>query len=138
MAWYHSYIMQLIDLADFLLVAEAVTDIESRTLKNIARIPEAESALAAPYASFEGIDFYPEPETKAAILCSRLVRNHPLPDGNKRVAFLLMLEHFERAGLTWTEPDGGQKEIAYVIEALAGSEIAEDAFIEWVHARAAP
>lgn len=130
--------MQLIDLADFLLVAEAVTDIESRTLKNIARIPEAESALAAPYASFEGIDFYPEPETKAAILCSRLVRNHPLPDGNKRVAFLLMLEHFERAGLTWTEPDGGQKEIAYVIEALAGSEIAEDAFIEWVHARAAP
>jgi death on curing protein len=128
--------MQLIDLADFLLVAEATTGVDARDLKNIARIPEAESALAAPHASFDGIDFYSDHPTRAAILCSRIVRNHPLPDGNKRTAFLLMLEYFERAGLTWTAPSGGQQEIAYVIEALAASEITEDAFIDWVRARA--
>lgn len=129
--------MEPIDLADFLLVVEATTGIDARDLKGMVRIPEAESALAAPYASFEGVEFYDAPATKAAILCSRILRNHPLPDGNKRTAFLLMLEFFERAGLTWTPPNGGQREIAYVVEALAAGELAEEAFIDWVAERAA-
>src|SRR5438093_6708012 len=29
---------------------------------------------------------------KAAVLCVRLARNHPLPDGNKRLAYLAMLD----------------------------------------------
>lgn len=52
----------------------------------------AESALNAPAAAYGGVEFYPEPHQKAAVLYSRLVRNHPLPDGNKRVAFICMIE----------------------------------------------
>lgn len=35
---------------------------------------------------------------KAAILVTRLARNHPLPDGNKRVAFFLMGVFLESNG----------------------------------------
>src|SRR5438093_10892027 len=45
-----------------------------------------------PQASFGGEEFYAGIATKAAVLCSRLVRNHPLPDGNKRAGYLAMRE----------------------------------------------
>jgi hypothetical protein len=32
------------------------------------------------------------------------VKNHPLPDGNKRAAFLTMVEFIERNGLEWVAP----------------------------------
>ena len=44
--------------------------------------------LNAPAASFRGVEFYPEPETKVAVRGWQLARNHPLPDGNKRPALL--------------------------------------------------
>jgi death-on-curing protein len=66
-------------------------------------VPSAESALAAPFAGFGELDFYPDPAVKAAILCSRLVRNHPFPDGNKRVAYLAMRE---RSAVTATRGSG--------------------------------
>jgi prophage maintenance system killer protein len=31
------------------------------------------------------VEFYPDVIDKAAVLCVRLARNHPLPDGNQRV-----------------------------------------------------
>jgi hypothetical protein len=40
------------------------------------------------------------------IICSIRVLN--ALSCNKRTAFLLMLEFFDRAGLTWTPPAGGQ------------------------------
>jgi len=64
----------------------------------------AESALAAPAASFAGEEFYPEFTMKAAVLCSHLVRNHPLPDGNKRTAYLCLVEFVERNGYGWRQP----------------------------------
>lgn len=53
------------------------------------------SALARPQASFGGQDLYPTLFEKAAALLESIVRNHPLLDGNKRVAwecFDLMLD----------------------------------------------
>jgi prophage maintenance system killer protein len=46
-----------------------------------------------------------------------------------------MLVHLERAGLTFTHSEGDQDETADVIEALAGSEVSEEAFVEWVRGR---
>lgn len=54
-----------------------------------------------PFASFGGQDFYPDPIQRAGILCSRLVRNHPLPDGNKRTAYLSMLMFLDTNGIAW-------------------------------------
>lgn len=57
----------------------------------LARVPHvvalAESALGAPFAGFGEHELFPAFSQKAGVLCSRIVRYHPLPDGNKRVAY---------------------------------------------------
>jgi death-on-curing protein len=122
-----------LDIADFLLIAEAVLGLDAKELVRVTRIPEAESALAAPFASFGGIDFYEDPVVRAAICCSRIVRNHPLPDGNKRVAFECMIEMLHRGGIIW---DVGDADIdAEAIERLAARGISEPAFVSWLEAR---
>ena len=45
-----------------------------------------ESALARPAATFGGEDLYPDIADKAAALMHSLALNHPVVDGNKRVA----------------------------------------------------
>jgi death-on-curing protein len=126
--------MEYPDLETFLLVAEAVLDRDVGTLLRATRISLAESALAAPQASHFGVEHYPDPATQAAVLCSRIVRNHPLPDGNKRVGLILMLLFLETNRFTWTAPEGGQNEIADMIERLAGKEprLGEAEFAKWV------
>jgi death-on-curing protein len=47
-----------------------------------------ESAIHRPRASVLGQDAYPDLLTKAAALLHSLARNHPLVDGNKRLAWL--------------------------------------------------
>jgi death on curing protein len=75
-----------IDLAEFLVIAERVLGIDAKALKSAGRLDAAESALAAPFMGFGDTLFYPDPAQRAAIVCSRIIRNHPLPDGNKRTA----------------------------------------------------
>jgi death on curing protein len=75
-----------LDLADYLLIAEEVLGVPAETIAGWPGIGLAESALNAPAMGFAGVEFYPDVIDKAAVLCVRLARNHPLPDGNKRVA----------------------------------------------------
>ncbi len=74
-------------LADYLAIAVEVTGQGVETLINAAKINLADSALHAPSASFAGQEFYPNFVDKAAVLVVRLVKNHPLPDGDKRAAW---------------------------------------------------
>ncbi len=74
--------------------------------------------LAAPAAAYGGKEFYPDVATKAAILCSRLARNHPLVDGNKRVAFLCMIEFLERNRKTLRV--AGKREEDLLLDAIVG------------------
>ena len=46
-----------------------------------------DSALHAPQAGFGEVEFYPDFADKAAVLTVRIAKNHPLPDGNKRLAW---------------------------------------------------
>ncbi|MBY5161432.1 type II toxin-antitoxin system death-on-curing family toxin [Salsipaludibacter albus] len=129
MAWNY------LDLADFLLIAEAVLDIPAEDLASAARLDLADSALHAPAAAFAGTEFYPDLAAKTAVLASRIIRNHPLPDGNKRVGYLCALEFVARNGGTWTrpvadEPDGD--ETVAVIESVAAGTIDEDDLRDWV------
>ena len=55
MAW------RYLDLADFLLIAEAVLQTPAEDLARITRIDLAESALHAPAATFGSVEFYPDP-----------------------------------------------------------------------------
>lgn len=125
-----------IDLAEFLVIAERILNVDAKALKAAARLDAAESALAAPFMGFGDTLFYPDPAQRAAIVCSRIIRNHPLPDGNKRTGYICMLLQLERAGLALTHPEDDQDKTADVIEALAASELSEEAFVEWVRSRA--
>lgn len=97
---------EYLEFADVLLIAEAVLDIKAEVLADGDRIGLLESALHAPAAGFGGIEFYPDLAVKAAVLCAHVAKNHGLPDGNKRVAFLVMVEFLERNGHEWIPPDG--------------------------------
>jgi death on curing protein len=124
-----------IDLAEFLLIAERVLGIDAKRLKSAAKLDSAESALAAPFMGLGDTRFYPDPAQRAAIVCSRIIRNHPLPDGNKRTGYLCMLIQLDRAGLAFEHPSGGQDETADVVEALAAGELSEEKFVDWVATR---
>ena len=131
MAW------DYLDLADFLLIAEAVLDIPAEDLAHAARLELAESALHAPAATFGGVEFYPDLARKAAVLAARLINNHPLPDGNKRVGYLCALEFVARNGGTWTHPDNdpdGDDTVA-MIEGVAAGQIDEATLTAWITER---
>jgi death on curing protein len=128
-----------LDLADFLLIAEAVLDIPAEDLAHAGRLELAESALHAPAASFGGVEFYPDLARKTAVLAARLINNHPLPDGNKRVGYLCALEFVARNRGSWTyppdDPDGDVT--VAVIEGVAAGEIDEDDLTAWIAERLA-
>jgi len=79
--------VRYLTLAEALTIAEVVTGIDSFTLSKASRLELLDSALHAPQAGFGDVEFYPEFLDKAAVLVVRLARNHPLPDGNKRLAW---------------------------------------------------
>lgn len=125
-----------LEIADFLLIAEAVLDVDAERLARAVRLPAAEAALAAPFASIDGIPFYADPVERAAICCSRIIRHNPLPDGNKRVAYECMRELLERGGAAWPRPREDAGEIAEKIEGLAARRVSEPDFVRWAKLRA--
>lgn len=50
-----------------------------------------DSALHAPAAGFGDHEVYPDLIDKAAVLAVHLVKNHALPDANKRTSFITMI-----------------------------------------------
>lgn len=124
-----------LELADYLLIAERILGLPAETIANFNRIGLAASALAAPQAGFGGVDAYPDFATKAAVLCWHLVKNHPLPDGNKRCAFLATVEFVERNGRSWMPAPADPDETDRVIRAVASSEVTEADFRQWIAER---
>ena len=131
MAW------RYLDLADFLLIAEAVLHIPAEDLTRVGRLELAESALHAPAAEYGGFEFYPDLARKTAVLASRVIGNHPLPDGNKRVGYLCALEFVVRNGGTWTHPpdDPEGDETVAIIEGVAAGTVDEDELAVWIAQR---
>lgn len=129
--------MNYLGLGDVIFIASKVLRIEPEVLLRTSRINVAESAVHAPGASFDSVEFHPGLPRKIAVLGYRLVRNHPFIDGNKRVAFLAMVEMAERNGKGWNEPDGdpeGDETVEMMVAAAAGT-VDEGAFIDWVSRR---
>ena len=58
-----------------------------------------ESALEAPYQTFDGNELYTSKEEKAARLGYGLVANHPFVDGNKRIGIYVMISFLEVNGI---------------------------------------
>jgi death-on-curing protein len=127
-----------LDLADYLLLGEAILGVDARELAYTADLGMAESALLSPAASFSGVEFYPEFVVKAAVLAVHLIKNHTLPDGNKRLGFMALVEFCERNGHQWVPPsaDGVEgDETVRVISAVATGDIGVTQLADWVRMR---
>ena len=83
--------MNYLSLAEALVLGQMVTGIDAVVLETASRTDLLDSALHAPQAGFGDDDFYSDFFMKASVLCTRIARNHPLPDGNKRLAWICMV-----------------------------------------------
>lgn len=124
-----------ITLAEYLWLAEQVTDLEAVVLSKASRIDLADSALHAPGAGFGDQDFYPDLIDKAAVLTCRLAWNHPLPDGNKRAAWASLVLFLDLNEVGWDPdpPDTDEAEAAML--AVAAHEVDEEWFSRWLRER---
>lgn len=128
MAW------RYLDLADYLLIAEAVLGVPAERLAEMPRVVQlAGSALAVPASGFGDHEAYPEFVQKAGLLAARLTRNHPLPDGNKRAAWLALIEFSERNGFRFEQPE--VEDAVRTMFALAAGELSEADFVAWLRPR---
>jgi death on curing protein len=78
--------------------------LEPDAIRRVPRLALAESAIHAPFASLGGVEAYPTLPEQAAVHLEHLAGNHPLPNGNKRVAFLLTAMVLDANGLAWGAP----------------------------------
>jgi death-on-curing protein len=126
-----------LELGDFLLIAEAVTGIPAEILAGSERVvSQADSALHVPSAGFGDVEAYPNFAEKAAILCARIIQDHPLPDGNKRTAFICLVEFVERNARRFELlPEDTAPSVADVLVDLTAHSISERDFVQWVAAR---
>ena len=124
--------MKFLSLEQALIIAAEVTGLPVETVARSARLDLLDSALVAPEASFGGQEFYQGFEAKAAVLCVRIAKNHPLLDGNKRLAWmcLRMFCELNSYRLTSTDDDA----VAFMLEVAAGT-IAVDEVTQWLHVR---
>jgi death-on-curing protein len=124
-------------LAEALVIAEAVTGIDVRTLTPASRVDLLDSALHAPQAGFGDEEFYPSLVEKAAVLAVRMARNHPLPDGNKRLGWqaLTVFLALNGCGL-----EVATDEAVTLMVAVAAGELDEEAVADWLreHVRERP
>ena len=124
-------IVEYLDLADYVGIAAEVTGLDEAIVLKIANLDLADSALHAPSAEFGGEEFYPDLVTKAALLLVGLAKNHPLPDGNKRVAWVAMRYFLILNDIEWSKnPEVDDAEQAVV--SVAAGEWDEAMFADWL------
>ncbi len=124
-----------ISLAEYLVITELATGFAAEDLLTSGRIDLADSALHAPQAGLDDQDFYPDIYDKAAVLCWRLARNHPLPDGNKRAAWATLTLFVDLNDGRWTPDPPNVDESEQAMLAVAAGEIDEAAFTAWLRDR---
>ena len=121
--------IKYLSLTQVLHIAEVVTGLPFETIKSVAQIHLIESAIALPRSTFVGLEPYPELADKAAIMSFSLAKNHPLPDGNKRLAFMAAFEFCWINGFELIfDIDVAEK----IFFGIASGEVAFDNFRIWI------
>lgn len=88
-----------------------------------------ESAVNAPFQSFDNAPLYKTIEAKAARLGFSLVNNHAFVDGNKRTGMMAMLLFLDING---AGRDCSDEEIIRIGLALADGSMDDSALLEWI------
>ena len=114
-----------------------MTGLDLQTVMNMTNLNLADSALHAPAAGFGDDEFYPDFVDKAAVLLVRLARNHPLPDGNKRAAWVSLRLFVEVNNWTW-EPKPSIDDAEVAVLAVPAGEWDEGTTSAWLHGHLRP
>ena len=88
-----------------------------------------DSALSAPFHSFNGTDAFPSIQQKGARLGYGLIQNHAFVDGNKRIGVHVMLVFLALNGI---ELDYTQEELSDMVLAVAAGDLSLDGMTKWV------
>ena len=110
---------QYLDLQDALAIAELLGVPDERDVGLL------DAALHRPEASAFGRDAYPTMAAKAGALFESLARNHPLVDGNKRLAWTATIVFLRLNGATVARPDDDTAHDFVVAAAAGGLELGE-------------
>ena len=126
-----------VELVDYLAIAVEVTGLNVETIARVTNLDLADSALHAPAASFSDTEFYPDFVDKAAVLIVRLAKNHPLPDGNKRAAWVALRLFVEINDWRWgVTPSVDEAE--HAVLGIASGEWNEARMADWLRQHLAP
>jgi len=124
-----------VTFGDYCRIAAEVLGTTPEQVACLPRIALADSALASPRAGFGDQDVYPTLIEKAAVLVEHLARNHPLPDGNKRCAFLAVERFLAANGQPIRDAD---PEIDVpMVEKIAAGEATPNEIMSWLKERTA-
>lgn len=122
-----------LELGDYCRIAGEVLNLDPEHVAEFPNIGLADSALAVPRAAFGDHEAFPTLTEKAAILVERLARNHPLPDGNKRCAFLSLERFLATNGLPILNADPNTD--VPMMEHIAAGNASQAEIIAWVEQR---
>jgi death-on-curing protein len=125
-----------IELGDFCEIAAEILGTTPRQIALLPRIALADSALAAPGSGFGDEEAYSGLPEKAAVLIEHLARNHPLPDGNKRAAFLSVWIFMEVNGRPFQGEDPDTD--VPMVERIAAGVATRIEVMAWIDSRTAP
>jgi death-on-curing protein len=128
--------VEYLDLVDYVAIAAEVTGLEVHTIVALPNLGLAESALHAPAAGFSDHELYPDFVDKAAVLLVRLVSNHPLPDGNKRAAWVSLRLFVEINGWSWS-PVPSIDDAERAVLAIASGEWGHEQTSAWLRSHLA-
>lgn len=119
-----THLVRYLDLQDALAIAD---------LLGVRQVRDAgllDAALHRPAASAFGRDAYPTLAAKAGALFESLVRNHPLVDGNKRLAWTATVVFLRLNGAELVRPDDDVA-FEFVVDAAAGRLDLEEITATW-------
>jgi len=122
-----------LELGDYCEIAAKLLGTNTEQIARLPRIALADSALATPSAGFGEQDAYPNLIEKAAVLVEHLARNHPLPDGNKRAAFLSVWLFLEVNGRPFAGEDLDTD--VPMVEQIAAGEATPNEIVSWLEER---
>jgi death-on-curing protein len=125
-----------LEFGDYCRIAGEVLNLDPEQIAELPNIGLADSALAVPRAAFGNHEAFPTLIGKAAILVERLARNHPLPDGNKRCAFLALERFLAANGRPILEADSGVD--VPMMERIAAGNTSQDEIAAWIAQRSSP
>lgn len=117
---------------ELLQIAEVVTTLPMTTLHNVVKRDLLQSACEAPFSTFDGVDLYPTLFDKASVLGFQIAKNHPLPDGNKRLAFLATYEFMWINGY---EIITDESDFVTTFFELAAGNISRTQLANWIEAK---